>query len=223
MEKRHSKPTDSTAPEGSRRAVLGAGLASTLLAGMLPDSTGATRESTMTDAAARWEILQCIYRCARGMDRNDFDLAMSAFHPDALDDHGVFVGLARDFLQGISKRGESYVARQHFIMNHLAEIDGNEAHAETYYFAAFHRKQDDGLELYFGRYLDRFEYRDGRWAIAARVVVQESALDPVVAKSFAQIFIQGTQDRSDPSYQRPLRVTRPLRNNAVHGGDPNVP
>src|SRR5262249_14166121 len=96
--------------------------------------------------------------------------------------------------------------------NHLAEIDGDTAHAETYCLAAMRRRDGDAFELVGARYLDRFERRDGRWAIAARVVIFESALDPAIAGAFAAACVPGTQDKSDPSYQRPLRVARPPRN-----------
>lgn len=205
-------PKVKTSPSKNRRTLIGAGLAGGLLTGMLAEAKPKTASGHMDEIEARWEILQCIYRCARGTDRHDPELAMTAFHDDAMDDHGYFVGLAKDFLQSSLTNHELYSARQHFIANHLAEIDGDTAHTETYYAAAMLRKESGNLELYFGRYIDRFERRQGRWAIAARAVISESALDPAVTKAFATFMLQGTQDKTDLSYQRPLQVTRPPRN-----------
>ena len=38
------------------------------------------------------EIAECITRLTRGMDRHDVELARSAMHPDARDDHALFIG-----------------------------------------------------------------------------------------------------------------------------------
>ena len=61
-----------------------------------------------------------------------------------------------------------------------------------------------------GRYVDRFARRKGEWRIAARLLVMDwvtetEAEDPrgVLAR-----YVSGTWDRSDPSYARPLVVTR---------------
>jgi hypothetical protein len=62
-----------------------------------------------------------------------------------------------------------------------------------------------------GRYVDRLERRDGRWAIVARVCVvewiQESSSlisDDVIA--LLSPVQTPTEDRSDPSYARPLTL-----------------
>jgi hypothetical protein len=66
--------------------------------------------------------------------------------------------------------------------------------------------------LHFGRYIDRFERRNGRWAIAARACVIEwhAALGslPMPPEALAAYAAVGptTRDRTDKSYQRPLQV-----------------
>ena len=63
----------------------------------------------MTDAALNqsteicelWDreaIRDCLHRYARGVDRFDRELILSAFHPDALDEHGKFVGTPDEFV-----------------------------------------------------------------------------------------------------------------------------
>ena len=47
-------------------------------------------------AAAAEAIRQAALRYCRGVDRLDAELMRSAYHDDATDDHGVFVGSAAD-------------------------------------------------------------------------------------------------------------------------------
>jgi hypothetical protein len=52
------------------------------------------------------------------------------------------------------------------------DLNGDEAHGETYYMFWGDNKVG-APTLAFGRYIDRFEKRDGRWAIARRVCMTE--------------------------------------------------
>ncbi|HJY93624.1 MAG TPA: nuclear transport factor 2 family protein, partial [Streptosporangiaceae bacterium] len=49
-------------------------------------------EATVAEAAAAEAIRQAALRYCRGVDRLDAELMRSAYHNDATDDHGVFVG-----------------------------------------------------------------------------------------------------------------------------------
>jgi hypothetical protein len=65
-----------------------------------------------------------------------------------------------------------------------------------------------------GRYVDRLERRDGRWAIAARVCVVEwitESTSLITEDVLAVLSAEQTptKDRSDPSYARPLLVNAP--------------
>ena len=58
------------------------------------------------------------------------------------------------------------------IFNTSVELRGDVAHTETYWqFFGENRVKPNILAI--GRYVDRFERRDGRWAIAARVCISE--------------------------------------------------
>lgn len=174
----------------------------------------------------RQEILDCVYRYARGMDRWDRELARSAYHSDAIDDHGQFVGGVEEFLDwAFAVHAEAHASHQHAIVNHTCEIDGTTAHAESYYHFVSLNKQGPPWSMVAGRYIDRFEKRDGRWAIVARVVVRdwmatderigrENLTGLVVGKDFDPTESSFTssarppmRDRNDPSYDRPLRIT----------------
>lgn len=165
----------------------------------------------LTDRA---EILDCITRYCRGMDRLDRELVRSAYHDDAVDDHVAFVGPVEDFIDWSFAYHGTQVRHQHYITNHYADLSGDNAHAETYYlFVGTELDEAAPLTVTGGRYLDRFERRDGRWAIVARVclvewrTVADSLLDGPALEFIAA---SGTiaRDRTDTSYDRPL-TSRP--------------
>jgi hypothetical protein len=160
--------------------------------------------------ADRQAILDCLCRYARGIDRDDIDLVASAYHPDALDDHGFIVGSGREMAERVFVMHKESPACQHHITNHTAEIDGDTAHAETYYIS-INRAPSGSVSVATGRYIDRFERRDGEWRIAARQVVTETVIDGKVdegMQAVARAFAPFSRDRSDLSYRRPLTVTR---------------
>ena len=177
----------------------------------MDETTSADRIEALLDRA---EILDCLQRYARGMDRHDRELVRSAYHDDAVDDHAAFVGRVDDFLDWAFEYHASQVRHQHYLMNHSVELDGDVAHTETYYlFVGTDRDPEAPLRVVGGRYVDRFERRADRWAIAARACLVEwqtelaSGLSPAAVEFLAAI---GTvaHDRSDASYARPLVLQR---------------
>lgn len=165
----------------------------------------------------RQDILDCLTRFSRGMDRFDRELFLSAFHADATIAAGDFVGqpdALYDWAQGLHKQGQ--VATHHNLLNHSCEIDGDTAHAETYYLFVG-RNRDDTNWVAGGRYVDRLERRDGTWRIALRCnAIEWSGMVPTMAIPFADVpDIHGngapTRDRNDISYRRPLTNLRETR------------
>ena len=158
----------------------------------------------------RADILKAMHRYTRGVDRHDRELMLSAYHPDAWDEHGVAEGVAADFCDwAIGWHGEFQTKHQHIITNHTVELDGDTAHGETYYTFWGENRQGPP-QLSFGRYVDRFEKRDGKWAIAHRVCVNEATFNqeamPIPAEWAEKIFSTGPnrRDKQDISYRRPL-------------------
>jgi hypothetical protein len=175
-----------------------------------------------TDATARFErvadqaeIIDCLHRYARGMDRLDRDLARSAYHDDAVDDHWGFVGSVDEFLDWAFAYHRGQKRHQHYICNHHVEIEGDQAHVESYFiFVATEPDPNEPLKTFGGRYLDRFERRGGRWAIAARACIPEWRTESVSVLSAAGAELAHptniiARDRTDTSYARPLVVSRP--------------
>lgn len=162
----------------------------------------------------RTAIHDCMLRYARGMDRRDRALLRSAYHDDAVDDHVGFVGPVEDFIDWAFAYHATQTRYQHYLLNHSADIDGDQAHAETYYlFVGTDREPADHMTLSGGRYVDRLERRDGRWAIVDRVCIVEwntestSFITEEVIAMLAGVPI-AKHGESDPSYARPLIASR---------------
>jgi hypothetical protein len=182
-------------------------------------------ERTVAVLADRQAIQDCLMRYSRGVDRLDRELILSCYHPDAIDDHGVFIGAPEEFADWvIPMHTTTHVIHQHAIFNVHVDLDGDVAHTESYYMFVGLNREGTPLAMSGGRYLDRFEKRDGRWAIAARVCVRDWApLDELpepldqsrmtVVKSLPEHIRelmrtgpQPARDRTDPSYDRPLTI-----------------
>ncbi|WP_030517490.1 nuclear transport factor 2 family protein [Nocardia sp. NRRL WC-3656] len=172
--------------------------------------TATDRQDRLAHLLDRQDILDCLTRFSRGMDRFDRALFLSAFHDDATIAAGDFVGGPAelyDWARAMHEQGQS--ATQHNLLNHTCDLEADTAHTETYYlFAA--RNRDDSNWLAGGRYLDRLERRAGQWRIALRTnVIEWSGLAPTMPIPFADVpgvHLNGVPSRSttDPSYQRPL-------------------
>jgi SnoaL-like domain len=174
----------------------------------------AERLARLEHLADRQDILDCLNRFCRGMDRFDRDLFLSAFHTDATIAAGVYVGgpnALYDWAQDLHNQGQ--VATQHGMLNHFCEIEGHTAHTETYYMFVG-RNRDDSNWIAGGRYIDRLEKREGVWRIALRTnVIEWSGVLPTMPLPFADVpGIHGNgapvRSKDDPSYQRPLTNRR---------------
>jgi len=182
-------------------------------AGALPNVDPDTL-ARLAQLLARQDILDCLIRFSRGMDRFDRELFLSAFHPDAVISAGEFVGGPEnlyDWARDLHDQGQS--ATHHNLLNHSCELDGDTAHTETYYL--FVGRNRDGTNwLAGGRYIDRLQRRDGAWKIALRTnAIEWSGVVPTMAIPFAEvagIHLNGAPARSreDLSYLRPLTNRR---------------
>jgi hypothetical protein len=162
----------------------------------------------------RQDILDCINSYGRGLDRLDADLIRGAYHPDAVDQHGPFVGGLDTFVAFALDIEGSFLVTHHGITSHNCEITGNTAHAESYVF--FFVRMPDGKTLGAGggRYVDKLKYRGGKWAIAIRRLYMDfSFLVPSDAWLGAEWEKHaGIRDRRDASYERPLSPPSPAHN-----------
>ncbi|CAB4926893.1 unannotated protein [freshwater metagenome] len=168
-----------------------------------------TLQARLMEMLDRQEILDALLRYTRGIDRHDTQLAQSAYHADARDDHGPFIGRGHDLVEWANGvHDEAMSGHQHYVTNTVIDLDGDEAHVETYYIMAAMKQGTSEAILGGGRYVDRFERRDGRWAIAARICTSEWWADPAVADAVNPLGFPVVQGPSDASYQRPLTIDR---------------
>ena len=200
-------------------------------------------QEKLTYLLDRQDILDVVVRYCRGVDRLDREMVLSAYHPDALDDHCMFVGSPDEFWNWVQKmHSENHSSTQHMIGNHFCEIDGNVAHCETYLSYSGINMTGAPFSAIGGRYIDRMEKRDGKWAIAVREYIVDWAAPSIntiegsktreggpnydCLKPFefkvAESASAPSRDRNDRSYRRPLEISgsrveeyRRLRDNAV--------
>ncbi len=158
----------------------------------------------------RIAVLDCVMNQARGHDRHDAELMTSVYFEDGVDEHGPVIKLGPEYAD-YANQAHSAVFEDHLhnITTHTCEIDGDEAHAESYVIGAMRVKGGNTVALMSGRYLDRLERRDGVWKIALRRCTVEwmTQVDSsILASGAVGGFIKGKWDRSDLSYARPLQL-----------------
>jgi hypothetical protein len=162
---------------------------------------------TVRELKDRQEIYDCMMRYCRGVDRLDRALLQSCYHPDAFDDHGAYVGPAAGFIDWVLKIYEDHkLASHHEITNHFVEIEGNTAHAESYWVASSIDAAPPHYSIARGRYVDRLEKREGRWAIVDRACLVEISPQSLPAELDQLTRKLQPRDRSDLSFARPLRL-----------------
>jgi hypothetical protein len=122
----------------------------------------------------REAIRECLYRYCRGIDRADEAALRSAYWPDATDCHGAYKGSASGFIDQAMARLRAGGRRVHMVMNVSIELHGDVAAVESSFLALQTPAAEPTRETFLcGRYVDRFERRQGEWRIAARTVVYD--------------------------------------------------
>lgn len=119
-------------------------------------------------------IRDCLYRYCRGIDRADEEVLRSAYWPDAHDRHGAYVGNVQGFFEQALPRLRCGGRGMHQISNILIELRGDVAAVESSFLALQANAATPAHETFLcGRYLDRFEKREGQWRVADRTVVYD--------------------------------------------------
>jgi SnoaL-like domain len=185
-------------------------------------------EKNLTYLLDRQAIYDAIASYSRLVDRLDHDVLYEVYHKDAADDHCMFLGNPEEFFNWVNEmHSAEQISTQHNIGSHLCEIDGNFAHTESYFTYGAMNRRGAPFTLIGGRYLDRLEKRDGKWAIIARKFVVDWAAPSINTREKyltaegathqndsppyeAQVYAgaaKSARDRTDPSYDRPLAVS----------------
>jgi hypothetical protein len=170
----------------------------------------------------RFEIEQTLFRYARGVDRKEWELVRSVYHPDAIDDHGAYSGGVDGFLDFLKTRHRNIEQSLHLITNIIIEFRSPDAALVESYFICYQRlasteKIEKGLNavalepgqtlqvVSLGRYIDRFERRDSRWAVSGRKVaydVLETHATPLRG-GLNPAWIASKRDRGDVLFEDP--------------------
>lgn len=160
----------------------------------------------MTRLEDRALIQDVLFRYARAVDRLDYERIRDCYFPDAVDNHGGYVGTVDGLVEDIRRRHQSIDISQHFITNVLVEFTGEDAaHVESYCLCYLRQQAADGsreheLAVIRCRYVDRFERRAGRWAIADRVVVFDESQAVTIVDRLDPGWVSSRRDGSDPVY-----------------------
>lgn len=162
-------------------------------------------QKTLEELLAEAAIRDVQIRYCRAVDRMDFDLLRSCFHPDATAEYGFFQGGVDAFVEMAGRELQAYTGTVHFTGNQLVEVDGDSAWAEHYTTASHRCPADEAgpLRDYVAivRYVDRMERRNGDWRIARRILVLDSSrTDPVPDGGPGPRSQGARRDRLDPSY-----------------------
>lgn len=166
----------------------------------------------LRDLVAKDQMRDVLLRYCRSVDRMDWDTVRTCFHPDAIDEHGLYNGPIDGLIEYFKKwSGEQYMTAMHLVGNVMIEIHDNQAVTESYCVATMRMSMEkaarpefrrllkekravrlldeteaEAIDVTMGlRMIDRFEQRglDKPWLIAHRVIVHEwNRLEPVDAE-----------------------------------------
>lgn len=156
-----------------------------------------------------YALRKLVHGYCRAVDRGDFEALRALYHHDAEDRHGAFSsGSVDDFLRRLAASRPHLRSTQHHVTTTNFAINGDTAEGEIYSVAThtFAAKRGETEVIVGGRYLDKYEKRDGAWKFLERVIVTDwahvhepSSVDlshPIVRDS-----PKGSLGLDDPSYR----------------------
>jgi hypothetical protein len=185
--------------------------------------TGRDRQAAMDLLLDEAEIRRVLYRYVRGIDRADFELVRSCYHPDGVDHHGTFTGTRDEFVEFVIGDVGTHTFTTHHLTNISIEVCGDQALVESYALTANGGEpMTDARRNWVGgfRYIDRFERRDGEWLIAERHIVSDWMERWAPHRDrVARFGAVGTMGPDDPLYDVGSRVPGSAR----HSGETPSP
>jgi 3-phenylpropionate/cinnamic acid dioxygenase small subunit len=160
------------------------------------------------------EIRDALCRYARAVDRGDWDLMRTTYHADAHDEHGDYKGGIDGLVEWLDQRFAGVDNSMHLLGNCLIDFAGPDlALVETYFVSrrlrpptADERKSIGARDVMcreaWGRYVDRFERREGQWRVAHRTVVLEaSSTSLALGGARSEGLRWGRRERGDRLYE----------------------
>ncbi|WP_404434290.1 nuclear transport factor 2 family protein [Microbacterium lacus] len=160
-------------------------------------------------------------RYCRGLDRMDWDLIRSIYHPDAIDNHRKFRGGVEEFVHWCAEVLPRFACTTHVCANQFVEVHGDSGWMESTTLA-YHRTYPTDDEpaadyMIILRYIDIVERRNGEWRILDRTIVHDTeTIIPVGGEHarIAPVWLASTRDPTDASYAAAL-----VAEQRAHGGD----
>tara|TARA_B100001013_G_C24565799_1_gene424461 strand:+ start:203 stop:769 length:567 start_codon:yes stop_codon:yes gene_type:complete len=177
----------------------------------------------LDDLLAEQAVRKAVTCYSRGADRCDIDILKSAFHHDAEVKYGSYDGPYEAFCQNVVDGHHTMNYTTHTVMNEYYNIHSKSGTGvgEIYVLAFLSMSQsgdvmdvskykdtnsDGGYDyLVAGRYIDKYECREGDWRISLRQYMYDwsrtteyTGHDP--NKLFEGLVYRGAQDKSDISY-----------------------
>ena len=122
--------------------------------------------------------IMCLY--VHALDRRRWDIMPNLFHKDAVFLFGEVAGDWLGFIEQAQAIINPMIATHHQLGNMFINIEGNSAWCESYLTATHILPADfpegmpfpalgrDYIATVGGRYIDKFEKRDGNWGIVSR-------------------------------------------------------
>ncbi len=191
-----------------------------------------SRRAELADLVARRDVYAVLTRYCTALDRADLAMMQTVYWPDGVDIHGIYSGNAGEFVPFIISEITRYFEMgTHCLLNVDIKVDGDVAVSESYLYSvcrvradmmepllgsryAAHwggRGLDAGKELFVmaGRYIDRFERRNGEWRIFKRQVVMDwndsNPSNQILDQGmFATLRPLGEWGKGDPVYANTL-------------------
>lgn len=166
-----------------------------------------------------YEITKTVNEYCHGCDRVDEAQMRSVYARESWDDHGTIRASGPEFARRMAAQiWDNSEVLSHLVGQTLINVDGDEAGAETYFFAVSQRVRDDGvrtLNELGGRFVDTLRREDGRWKIRNRVVVRDWTISLPIETDWPDphALTPGCRSNDDPSY--PALGT-------VHSGPPSM-
>ena len=161
-------------------------------------------DSLLQKLADQQSIRDVLSRYCRGLDRMDRALADTVWHPlgTALYD-GIFEGTGAGFLDWVWEAHANMDRHSHQITNVLIELDGDRATSEAYVTVVLWTRPDGEGKQYElvgrGRYLDRWERREGAWGIVHRLHLLDMSSSFPLGR--ADVSEGSRRDLTDRSYE----------------------
>jgi len=162
-----------------------------------------TRVQEMLD---HFEIRKTLGEYCHGCDRGDELRMAGVYSEDSWDDHGPVKAPGPEFARVMMHRILTDTKSLfHLLGQSLIKINGNEAGAETYFFAVSKQARDDGVLLcnqLGGRFVDKLVRENGAWKIKHRVAVRDWSISlPIEADWEARTLTAGERSNADPSFE----------------------